>query len=72
VPPLPNQKVKVFTQEAHAAQRGEGHSMNASKEENDAYGRHRHWPERDKAFTMALNPMHDKGYCLSTTQAAAM
>ena len=42
-------KVKGFTQEKHAAQKGE----DASKEENGTRRRRRHRPERDKAFAMA-------------------
>jgi hypothetical protein len=34
-PPLPDQKVKVFTQGRQAAQREEDRSIDASKEEND-------------------------------------
>jgi hypothetical protein len=54
--PSPDQEVEVFTQKRHTAQRREGHSMDASKEENSTKKRRHHRSDRDKAFAMAPQP----------------
>ena len=71
-PPSPNQKVKVFTQEGHAAQRGEDRSMMLPRKKTTPVGVAVVGPRGTKLWPWRLNPVHSKGYDLSTAPTSAL